>query len=303
MISEAWPALGSWEPTKRSLHRYAQMLGKLRLALSPYQPNFIFTALALTPRGFTTGPMPYGTRSVEASIDVFDALLTLASSDGSMQRIALDEPCTVARVFRDLHEALAGLAIWTTISPIPQEMPDLTPLDTDDRPATFDRDDAQRWHATVTAAHGVFDRWRAHFAGRIGIQLWWGAFDYSIMLFNGKKVTPPADRGYLLKYDLDAELFNVGLYFGDDDQPAVFYGYIYPQPAACPSLPIAPAAATWSDTLREWILPYEAVRTAAQPDRELAAFLDAIYGLCGTHGGWDLDALRFVPPPLRRGSG
>jgi hypothetical protein len=300
MTTDAWPALAPWEPTKRSLHLYAQMLGKLRLALSPFQPNFLFTGLALTPRGFTTGPMPYGARSVQASVDVFDAVMILESSDGRERRIPLDAPCTVARVFADLHEALAVLAIWVTISPIPQEVADQTPLDTDDRPAVFEPASALRWFAIVTTANNVFDRWRSHFFGRVGIQLWWGAFDYSIMLFNGKHVEAPTDRGYLIRYDLDAELINVGLYFGDDPSAAVFYGYIYPQPPACDALPIAPEGATWSDTLREWVLPYETVRTAADPDRTLTQFLDAIYHLSTTAAGWDHDQLRFTPPPLRR---
>jgi hypothetical protein len=298
--SDAWPALAPWEPTKRSLHLYAQMLGKLRLALSPHQPNFLFTGLALTPRGFTTGTMPYGARAMQASVDVFDAMMIVESSDGRERRIPLDAPCTVARVFADLHEALAVLEFWVTISPIPQEVPDTTPLDADDRPAPFDRAAAQRWLAIVTAANNVFDRWRAHFFGRVGIQLWWGAFDYSIMLFNGNKVDPPADRGYLLHYDLDAELMNVGLYFGDEPGAAVFYGYIYPQPAGCEMLAVAPDGAMWSDTLREWVLPYETVRASADPERTLVAFLDALYRLAGDAAGWNRAGLSYTPPPLRR---
>jgi hypothetical protein len=298
--SDAWPALAPWEPTKRSLHLYAQMLGKLRLALSPHQPNFLFTGLALTPRGFTTGTIPYGARAMQASVDVFDAMMIVESSDGRERRIPLDAPCTVARVFADLHEALAVLEFWVTISPIPQEVPDTTPLDADDRPAPFDRAAAQRWLAIVTAANNVFDRWRAHFFGRVGIQLWWGAFDYSIMLFNGNKVDPPADRGYLLHYDLDAELMNVGLYFGDEPGAAVFYGYIYPQPAGCEMLAVAPDGAMWSDTLREWVLPYETVRASADPERTLVAFLDALYRLAGDAAGWNRAGLSYTPPPLRR---
>jgi hypothetical protein len=297
-----WPPLdlAAWAPTKRSLHLYAQMLGKLRLALAPPQPNFTFTSLALTPRGFGTGAMPVAFRSLTASVDLFDATMVLEASDGRVERIALGEPRTVAGVFADLHAALRALDVDVTLSPVPQEVPDTTPLDTDERPAVFDTNDARRWHDAMTATSAIFERWRAHFFGRMSVQLWWGAFDFALLLFSGKHVDAPADRGYLLKYDLDAEMMNVGFYPGDDANPASFYGYIYPQPAACADLQIMPAAAIWSTQLGEWILPYEAVRTSADPEATLRAFLDAIYGLCGSVSGWDHAALRYVPPPLRR---
>jgi hypothetical protein len=296
-----WPELdlASWAPTKRSLHLYAQMLGKLRLALAPHQPNFLFTSLALTPRGFTTGTMPIGFRSLQASVDVFDAAIILETSDGSVERVALTTPRTVARVWADLHAALAALGVTVVLSPVPQEIPDLTPLDADDRPAVFDPADARRWLAVVSATSAVFDRWRAHFFGRTALALWWGAFDFALLLFSGRHVPAPTDRGYLFRYDLDAEMMNVGFYPGDDANPASFYGYIYPQPPGCGTLAIAPDQAAWSEALGEWILPYEAARTAADPEATLRAFLDAIYGVCGAAAGWDRAQFTYVAPPLR----
>jgi len=296
-----WPGLelDSWAPTKRSLHLYAQMLGKLRLALAPHQPNFLFTSLAPAPRGFTTGTMPYGFRSLQASVDVFDAEIILETSDGGVKRVALTAPRTVARVWAELHAALAALDVTVALSPVPQEIPDLTPLDADDRPAVFDPADAQRWLAVISATSAIFDRWRSRFFGRTAIALWWGAFDFALLLFSGKHVPAPKDRGYLFRYDLDAEMMNVGFYPGDAANPAAFYGYIYPQPAGCSALAIAPEHATWSDTLGEWILPYEAVRAAADPEAALRAFLDAIYGVCGSAAGWDHAQFTYVPPPLR----
>jgi hypothetical protein len=296
-----WPALeyADWAPTKKSLHLYAQMLGKLRLALSPHQPNFIFTSLALTPRGFTTGVMPYGDRYVQASVDVFSAEMLLVSSDGRERRISLAPPCTVARVFAEFHAALASLGVEVALSPKPQEVPDLTPLDVDDRPALFDAPALARWLAVMSAVGGVFERWRAPFSGRSSIQLWWGAFDFALLLFSGKHVTAPADRGYLLRYDLDAEMMNVGFYPGDDANPANFYGYIYPQPPGCETLPIAPAGAAWSSALGEWIVPYDLVRASDDPSGMLSGFLDAIYRSC-TVAGWDPEQFRYVAPPLRR---
>ena len=166
-----WPELdyAGWAPTKRSLHLYAQMLGKLRLALAPYQPNFLFTSLALTPRGFSTGVMPYRVISIQATVDVFDAQLRLESSADGKWEIDLSEPCTAARVFGELHRALEALGVEVTLSPIPQETPDRTPLDTDERPAVFNVEDARRWLSVMSATNAVFDRWRAHFFGRMSI--------------------------------------------------------------------------------------------------------------------------------------
>jgi hypothetical protein len=297
-----WPdlAVAAWAPTKKSLHLYTQMLGKLRLALAPVQPNWLFSALLLAARGVTTGPMPCGQRSVQATLDVFSSELIVEASDGRSRRIALVPARTVAEIFADLIAALAALEVDVRLSPVPQEVADLTPLDTDRRPAAYDPAAVQRWFAAVTATAGIFDVARARFFGRNGIQLWWGALDLALLLFSGKHVPPPADRGYLLRYDLDAEMLNVGFYPGDDASAPFFYGYIFPQPAGAATLPIAPAEATWSEKIGEWVLPYDAVRAAADPAATLLAFIDALYALCGSAAGWDLGALSYLPPKRTR---
>ena len=293
-----WPAVdvAAWAPTKKSLHLYLQMLGKLRVALSPTQPNWMFTALLLSARGVTTGPMPWHGTSVEASLDVFASELIVERSNGESRRIALVPVRTVAEIFAELQTALAALGVACTISPIPQELPDTTPLHEDRRPAAYEPDAVRRWFRAATATASVFDEWRAHFFGRTGIQVWWGALDVALLLFNGKHAAPPTDRGYLMQYDLDAEMMNAGLYYGDEQTAPFFYGYIFPQPPGAETLPIAPAGAAWSDALKEWVLPYEAVRGAADPAAELRAFLDAIYAQCTAAAGWDRDALSYAAP-------
>jgi hypothetical protein len=303
-VSDAaiWPELdtASWAPTKKSLHLYTQMLGKLRVALSPSQPNWMFTALLMTARGVTTGPLPWRERSVQASLDVFSSEISVELSDGQSRRIALVPARTIAEIYADLLAALEALGIDVKLSPIPQEVADVTPLDTDRRPAAYDPASVRRWFHAVTATTATFEAWRSHFFGRSGIQLWWGALDVALLLFNGKHVPAPTDRGYLLRYDLDAEMMNVGLYPGDDKTAPFFYGYIFPQPENAAQLPIAPGA-SWSDQSKEWVLPYEAVRTAADPAAALYAFLDSIYALCTTVAGWDRAALSYdAPKRVRR---
>jgi hypothetical protein len=304
-VSDAaiWPELdtAAWAPTKKSLHLYTQMLGKLRVALSPSQPNWMFTALLMTARGVTTGPLPWRERSVQASLDVFSSEISVELSDGQSRRIALVPARTIAEIYADLLAALKALGVDVKLSPIPQEVADVTPLDTDRRPAAYDPASVGRWFHAVTATTATFEAWRSHFFGRSGIQLWWGALDVALLLFNGKHVPAPTDRGYLLRYDLDAEMMNVGLYPGDDKTEPFFYGYIFPQPENAAQLPMAPAGASWSDQIKEWVLPYEAVRTAADPAAALYAFLDSIYALCTTVAGWDRAALSYdAPKRVRR---
>ncbi len=153
----------------------------------------------------------------------------------------------------------------------------------------------RRYFTAAVATAGIFDLWRAHFFGRSGVQVWWGALDVSLMLFSGEHVPAPTDRGYIVRYDLDAELLEAGLYYGDESNPPFFYAFIYPQPPNAERLPIAPAAATWSDAIKEWVLPYDAVRAAADPAAELRTFLDAVYEQC-VSAGWNRAAPSYVSP-------
>ncbi len=274
----------------------AQMLGKLRVALSPPQPNWMFTPLHLNARGFTTGSMPWRRSSIEALIDVFSSEIILRRSTGDEVRIALVPSRTIAEIFAALHEALATLGVTQRISNLPQEVPDTIPFDEDTRASAYDPQAVRRWFQTTTMTANVFDTWHSHFFGRSAIRLWWGAFDLALTLFNGRHAAPPTDRGYLLKYDLDAELMNCGLYLGDEKTSPFFYGYIYPQPPGAEKLALAPDVVKWSDTLREWVLPYDAVRFASKPEEELRAFLDALYGHCVTSAGWNQAQLSYQAP-------
>jgi hypothetical protein len=287
----------TWAETKRSVHLYAQILGKIRVALSPAQPNWMFTRLHLSPRGLTTASIPLDTGdSLEALFDVFDSRLVIRVSNGRTEEIALLPTRTVATVYAEVSHALHALGVPCFISPVPQEVPDTTPLHDDHRPAGYDRDAVIRWFRTYTAVAGAFDRWRSHFFGRSGVQVWWGAFDLALILFNGKHAPAPHDRGYLMRYDLDAELMNVGLYLGDENDPPFFYGYVYPQPENAPAIALSGTEGTWSERWREWVLPYDLVRRSADPELLVTNFLDAVYRVCFEAAGWDRDALSYEMP-------
>ncbi len=290
--------VSAWAPTKQSLQLYSQMLGKIRLALSPPQPNWMSTALYLNPRGLTTGSIPCDDSTIECLLDVHDSVISVSKSDGRSRTIPLAPSRTVAQVYADLAAALEALNVECYISTVPQEIPDTTPLNDDRRARAYDPAAALRWFQTYTALAGIFERWRSRFFGRSGVQVWWGAFDVALMLFSGKHVAPPSDRGYLLKYDLDAELMNVGLYLGDETTRPFFYGYIYPEPNGAPSLPIRPTTAAWSAQLKEWVLPYDDVRKSADPEATIRNFIDAIYAHCFDAAGWDKDALTYDLPKV-----
>lgn len=272
------------------------MLGKLRLALSPSQPNWMFTALHLSPRGVTTGSLPWRESSIEAYLDVFLSELVVQRSNGQVIRIALLPIRTIADIYASFLAALDQLEVECTFSPIPQELADVTPFHLDRRTSAYDPVAVRTWFAAATAASNIFDTWRAHFFGRTGVQLWWGAFDVAVILFNGRHAEPPLDRGYIMKYDLDAELMNAGLYFGDENTAPFFYGYIFPEPPEARSLPINPPAASWSETLGEWVLPYERVRVSEDPAGDVRVFLTSIYAHCVNVANWDRDLHRYEAP-------
>lgn len=302
MASE-WPALpyAEWAPTKKTLQMVLQMLGKARVALSPPQPEWLHTALYLDGRGFTTGPMPAGDRVVTMGVDVRDLALWIDVSDGTSARIQLAGVC-VAEIWQEFSSALVELGIPADIWDKPQELVDTTPFAENTHDRTLVPADVQRFHAVLCAIQGVLDEFRSTFFGRSGVQFWWGAFDLAVLLFSGERLVAPDDRGYIMRYDLDAQQLNCGFWPGDDSSPQpIFYGYLYPEPPGCASAPIDPEAAAWVAQMGEWVLPYESVRFAENPREALLSFLRAVYGLAGSLGGWDLERYEYVlPVPSKR---
>ncbi len=304
MSASAWPELryAEWAPTKKTLQMCAQMLGKLRLALAPPQPEWLHTCLYLDARGFTTGAMPYGDRVIKAGIDVFDSAITVRSSDGRSAAVMIGPTRCVADIWGDFELALAGLGVVADIWEKPQELADTTPFSENRHDCTFDALQAQRFHGLLCTIDGVYEEFRSGFFGRTSIQYWWGASDFAVLLFTGVHLQAPDDRGYIMRYDLDAEHYNAGFWPGDDSSPdPIFYGYLVPRPDGCEVAPMEPEHAGWVEAMGEWILPYEAVRTAPDPRKALMEFLRAVYRVATTHGGWNAAQFEYAtPPPARR---
>ncbi len=297
---EKWPALpyAEWAATKKTLHMCTQMLGKTRLALTPPQPEWLHARLFLDGHGFTTGPMPFRGETLTVAIDLFDSKLKIRKSDGGRIVIPIADGRCVADIWDDYVRSLAKLGVEVDLWEKPQETADTTPFSENTHDCTIIPEHARRFHTVLSSVYGPFEEFRSRFFGRSGVQFWWGTFDEAVLLFTGKKVEAPEDKGYIMRYDLDAEHMNAGFWPGDDDSPeAIFYAYLVPPPPACETAPVKPPHANWVEAMGEWILPYEAVRTADDPRQAILEFLDSVYQAARSLGGWDSESFAYTPPP------
>ena len=300
MDEAGWPALpyADWAPTKKTLQMCAQMLGKAKLALAPPQPEWLHACLYLEPRGFTTGPMPAGERLVTMGIDVRDGVLWVEVSNGGRLDVPLGHGKCVADIWADFQVGLVGLGLKLDMWDKPQELADATPFSENTHDCTFVAEDAAHFHRALAAVQGVFDEFRSSFFGRTSVQFWWGAFDLAVLLFSGKHEPAPDDKGYIMRYDLDAEHMNAGFWPGDDNNPNPgFYAYLVPRPDGCDTAPIGSEHAGWVEAMGEWVMPYEAVRTSNDPRQTILAFLDGVYAVAVSLGGWDAEAFTYKKPP------
>lgn len=296
---DAWPALpfDGWARTKKTVQLYTQILGKAKLALAPVQPQWLAASLDVGARGLTTGAMPWGTASVELSLDFVDHVMRIAMSDGRRTEIRLSDGPTVADVWAAVTAALDDLGVVIDMWDKPQEVADTTCMAHDTRPAEYDPAAVERWWAVITAVHGVFDAWRSPFFGRTHVPFWWGAFDLAVLRFTGKRAVAPDDRGYIMRYDLDAEFMNAGFWPGDEGSPAaIFYAYIHPKPERCELAPIDPDGAAWIEQMGEWVLPYDVALASGDPRKAIVDFLDRVYAIAGEYGGWDRSSFTYTPP-------
>jgi hypothetical protein len=303
MEHSAWPALPyeEWAATKKTLQMCAQMLGKARLALSPTQPEWLHTSLQLDGRGFTTGAMPSGEHAVAMGVDVYEATLWIDVSDGRRAAVELGSGRCVAEVWSEVLRRLAEFGVDVAIWEKPQEVADATPFSENHHDCTFVPEHAQRYYRLLATLDGVFEEFRSRFFGRTGVQLWWGGFDFAVLLFSGRHEVAPDDRGYIMRYDLDAEHMNAGFWPGDDtSQQAGFYAYLHPRPDGCETAPVEPESAGWVEAVGEWMLPYESVRSCDDPRKAVLEFLGSVYEVAVTRGGWDREAFAYVAPPAPR---
>jgi hypothetical protein len=295
-----WPqlSLADWRETCATLHMWLQIVGKIRLQRAPWQNHSWNTTLYVTARGLTTSPMP-GEQGATFQIDVdfVSHELQILASDGRTGTIPL-EPQSVARFYTRLMQQLDVMGLRTEIYARPNEVPEAIPFAADETHRAYDAASAHRFWRILVQADRVLKTFRGRFIGKCSpVHFFWGAADLAVTRFSGR--TAPVHPGGIpnlpdrvTREAYSHEVSSCGFWPGGgavDD--AAFYAYAYPEPAGFRDAKVAPAEAYYHPDLREFILPYEAVRRAAAPDDVLLAFLQSTYEAAANLAGWDRAAL------------
>lgn len=297
--TEPWPALplDAWSDTCATLHLWTQIVGKIRLAQSPWINHGWNVTLYVTARGLTTSPIPHGTRTFQLDFDFIDHELSIQSSDGGTGTVAL-RPQSVASFYRRLWSELGKLDLDVKINAKPNEVQDPIPFARDERHAFYDSDYANRFWRVLAQSDRVFKRFRGRFVGKCSpVHFFWGAPDLAVTRFSGR-AAPPHPGGIpnlpdaVTREAYSQEVSSCGFWPGGGAVPyPAFYSYSYPEPDGFADSPVKPGAAFYSRDLGEFILPYDAVRLAESPDDTLLEFLQATYEAAANLGGWDRKSL------------
>ena len=298
-VVDEWPALpyDEWRPTRDTLHMYTQIVGKLRLALSPFEPQWANVPLYVTARGLTTSPVPLGLRTFDAEFDFVDHDLVVRAADGGIERLPLRAQA-VADFYGALMDALSRLGFDVRISPGPSEVPDPIPFAEDRTHDTYEPEPVNRFFRVLSAADVVLKLHRSRFRGKTSpSQFFWGSFDLVVTRFSGRPVNPPADADTITRYGGNAEQICGGFWPGHAQFPSpAFFAYGYPKPAGIEQASIRPAGAAWRDDLGEFIFPYDAVRAADDPRRALLDFLETTYDGCAQRLSWSPELTQVDAP-------
>ncbi len=299
-IIERWPELpyNAWKDTRDTLHLWTQIVGKIRLAQMPWQNHSWHVTLYVTARGLTTGPMPWNGGSFQIGFDFIDHVLQIRTSDGRLREFSL-RPMPVAEFYAGVVVSLADLGISVRIHTMPNEIPDAVPFDQDTVHKSYDPDYAHRFWRVLLAANEVFAKFRTGFLGKVSpVHFFWGSFDLAVTRFSGR-VAPKHPGGVphlpnaVAQEAYSHEVSSAGFWPGGGGpvEYAAFYSYAYPAPEGFASATVRPGEAFFSKELGEFILPYDAVRTASDPDKALIEFLQSTYEAAANLGKWDRKAL------------
>lgn len=302
-----WPALpfAEWRETATTLHMWTQIVGKIRLAQSPWINHSWHVTLYLTARGLTTSPIPHGVRSFEILFDFIDHQLRIKESDGAIKKIGLG-PTSVADFYGEVMSALNELNLPVKINTTPNEIPDPIPFERDKAPRAYVPEHANRFWRVLVQADRVFKEFRSGFCGKCSpVHFFWGAPDLAVTRFSGRPAPPhpggvPHLPDAIAREAYSQEVSSLGFWAGNEAMPqAVFYSYAYPEPKGFPEARIKPDVAFYNSQLREFVLPYEAVRNAESPDKMLLDFAQSTYDAASMLGNWDRAALEEKKPHLR----
>jgi hypothetical protein len=302
--AEIWPSLPlkAWKDTYATLHMWTQIVGKIRLAQSPALNHWWQSPLYVTARGLTTSPIPYGQQTFQIDFDFLDHKLLIQTSAGRTRTLELRSR-SVADFYTELMAALRFLGIEVKIWTMPQEVEQPIPFEKDRLHAAYDPKYAHRFWHILAQTDRVLTKFRARFLGKCSpVHFFWGSFDMAVTRFSGRPAPMhpggvPQLADWVVREAYSHEVSSCGFWPGGGPLPEpVFYAYAYPEPEGFKDYPVRPEAAYYHPDMREFILPYEAMRTADDPDQALLAFLQSTYEAAADLSAWDRAALERALP-------
>ncbi len=301
-----WPELPSfdaWQGTCETLHRWTQVVGKVRLVLTPWVNHSWHVPLYVTPRGLTTSPIAHGSRVFQIDFDFLNHQLLVQTSTGAEAEINL-QPRSVADFYAEVMARLDALGLGVRIRTTPNEVEDATPFDEDDHHADYDAAAVERFGRALVQMDRVFKQFRAGFVGKSSpVHFFWGSFDLALTRFSGRPAPEhpagiPGLPDWVAREAYSHEVSSAGFWPGGTPHPQpVFYSYAYPEPDGFREADARPDAARYSKDLGEFALLYEDVQQAAAPDAALLAFLESTYAAAADLGGWNREALEWEEHP------
>ncbi len=292
----AWPSLplAEWQDTCATLHMWTQIVGKVRLALSPHFNHWWEVPLYVNARGLTTSPIPYppGLETFEVLFDFIDHQLHILTSAGQTSTLPL-APRSVAEFYAEFLGMLHSLGIEVKIWPMPVEVPNPIRFDQDRIHNSYDPDYAHRFWQILVTVDKVFKEFRAGFIGKSSpVHFFWGSFDLAVSRFSGRRAPPRPGADRITREAYSHEVSSAGFWPGGGDvRGAAFYSYIVPEPAGFSQSPVLPENAFYHPNLHEFILSYDHVRASTAPRERLLEFLQTTYDAGATLARWDREAL------------
>jgi hypothetical protein len=290
-----WPEIPyeAWKDTCDALHMYAQIVGKYRLAHTPWLNHSWHATLYVTPQGLSTGPVPDHGQSISLFMDLQSHQL-VASSDRSISKSIALEPMSVAAFFQQAKQLIADIGGTPGIHGRPNEVPEPIPFAMDERHRSYDRQAVERFHTALVTVERVFARFRTGFLGKVSpVHLFWGSFDLAVTRFSGRRAPLhpggiPALPDVVTQEAYSHEVSSAGFWPGGGGvSEAMFYSYAYPVPDKMKTWAVKPADARFDTSLGEFLLPYAAVRRADDPEAALLAFLQSTYEAAAITANWN----------------
>jgi hypothetical protein len=292
--AENWPALPyeAWSDTCETLHMWTQVVGKVRMELSPFVNHWWHVTLYLTPRGLTTSSIPYQGGAFEVNFDFIEHNLSILTSEGTTKVLPLI-PRSVAAFYWEFMASLHALGIEVTINTLPSEVQNPIRCDEDEVHASYDPVYASRFWRILVQTDTILKRYRSPFLGKSSpIHFFWGSFDLALTLFSGRRAPERQGADLITREAYSHEEISCGFWPGNERFPApAFYSYTYPEPPGLEPASIRPVAAFYSQELGEFLLHYDDVRSASSPEQTVLEFFQSTYEAGATLAHWDRDAI------------